>query len=190
MPMTLKKLWSSLAVVLLIFLSLMVTGCQRSVKPSFKDEFKKTDVIFSKSQMFHIKQVVEFYDGQGNPLPHYYELWIYKDRALAYELDSEGNILKRIQDEDDLHITYQPDTFKAEKHKVSQIFSLSTDALANMNNYTVTAGESYEYCDRSCHVYGMSNQNETDDLRLYIDDQTGYVLFCDAPLFSLKTAFF
>jgi hypothetical protein len=74
--------------------------------------------------MLHLKQVVEYYDGQGNPIPHYYELWIAKDKAFCRELDETGNVLQKINDDGKIHISYQPESLRGVKHEDSRMFRM------------------------------------------------------------------
>ena len=45
-----------------------------------------------------------------------------------------------------------------------------------------------DYAGRTCELYLLSNGNPDEWVKIYVDKQTGCVLFCDAPLFRLRTA--
>ncbi len=174
-------------VLMVLGLMLVITACQRTALPSLSKEFDKTEDLLSDNKMFHIKQVIEFYDAQNNPIPRYFELFVAKDQRICHELDSDDNTIQIMIDIKDTYLSYNPGTLEAEKHESSPILSLDFAKMLNMTEYKVTAGESYEYCGRTCRVYGISNGDDTEDLRLYIDEETGSILFCDAPLFCIKT---
>ncbi len=178
------------AIILFAILCLLTSGCNSTASSNLSKEAQKTDKLFLEGKMFHLKQVVEFYDEKSNPIPHYYELWIAKDKALCQELDRDGNILQKIQDDGAMHISYQPDTLNAVKHESSRIFMINPVSLVAMEDYGVISGESYDYCKRDCRVYKLSNgeDEDEDEILLYVDEETGHILFCDAPLFCMKTA--
>ncbi len=178
------------AIIIICLLCLLTAGCQSSEASSLSKEAQKLEKTLSGDKMLHLKQVVELYDEQGSPVPHYYEMWIAKDKAYCRELDKEGKTLQKLQDDGKLHISYDPIELKAVKHDSSRILALNPGALEDMKDYGVASEEDYEYCKRACRAYSMSNGRDEEELRLYVDKETGYVLFCDAPLFCIKTAFF
>jgi|GEM_PF-803594 len=176
------------AIIIFSVLCLLASGCQLSEASSLSKEAQKVDKLLSEGKMLHAKQVVEFYNENSESVPRYYELWIAKDKAFCRELDKNGNTLEKILDDGDIHISYQPVTLKAIKHETSRVFVLSPEKLADMESYGVKLEESYKYCKRPCRVYSMSNGKAEEELRLYMDEETGYLLFCDSPLFCVKTA--
>ncbi len=178
-----------LSIILIILLCILSAGCQSPEASSLSKEAQKLDKTLS-GKMLHLKQVVELYDEQSSPVPHYYEMWIAKDKAYCKELNKEGNILQKLQDDGKLHISYDPIELKAVKHDSSRIFALKPGDLGDMKEYGVAFEEDYEYCKRACRAYSMSNGRDEEELRLYADEETGYVLFCDAPLFCIKTTSF
>lgn len=52
-----------------------------------------------------------------------------------------------------------------------------------------TIVEAQEYAGRACFVSLLENSEDGDAwIKAYVDDETGFVLFLDAPLFRLRTA--
>ena len=178
------------AIIIIGLLCILTAGCKSSEASSLSKEAQKLEKTLSGDNMLHLKQVVELYDVQSSPVPHYYEMWMAKDKAYCRELDKEGNILQKLQDDGKLHISYDPIELKAVKHDSSRIFALYPGDLGDMKEYGVASEEDYEYCKRACRAYSIGNGRDEEKMRLYVDEETGYVLFCDAPLFCIKTASF
>lgn len=183
------KLYRLIAILLVLGFIPLGSACQRNTaKQTFSDELTKTRKIFSDKKMLHLKQVVEYYDAAGNPLPRYFELFVADGKKTSYELDSDGYVIQVYQDTKDTHISYDMESMKARKYDASPIFSLDLDEISKDKNSEIVKLEAYKYSGRDCHVYGILSGNDDDNIKLYVDDKTGYVLFCDTPMFCIKTA--
>lgn len=179
-----------LILLLSTVLLLQGTACsQMKTSASFSEATRKTKQVYQKDQMIFLKQVVEYYDAEGTPIPRYFELYMAQDKKTAYELDAEGTIIQVYQDVKDRHFSYDLDSMKAVAYDASPLFSLDLNMAAKDKSFEVVKLEPYEYSGRECHVYGLLSDDEDDYIKLYIDDETGAVLFCDSPMFCVKTAF-
>ncbi|MCX7773932.1 MAG: hypothetical protein N2376_12555 [Clostridia bacterium] len=178
------------ACILIAALTAFMAGCQRNALPTLSKEAEKTEKLLADKKTFHARQVVESYDENGTPLPRYFEVWVSREEALCKEYDAEGNVLRVQLDSKDNHISYDPQSLKAEKTDVSTIIALNLAKGLSSKDYKSKDGGAYTYCGRTCSVYTLENGTEADAVRMYIDSKTGFVLFCDAPLFCIKTASF
>jgi len=175
--------------LLLLVLILALCGCQRQAAVvNFSNELAKTEKLYTQKKMLHLQQVVEYYDAAGNPLPRYFELFTADGKKTGYELDAKGNVNQVYQDTKDRHISYDLETLKAKEYDASPVFSIDLALASKDKTRSIVKLEPYTYCGRACHVYGILSDNEDENIKLYIDDETGYALFCDTPLFCIKTA--
>lgn len=182
-----KKFWS-LPVILLAGLLVILTACQRvNIKASQSDLTLESFTV-PKDKMLHVKQVVEFYDAEGTPFPRYFELYVSAKDKSALELDTEGNVIQIYQDTGSRHFSYDPESMLATEYPASAIFALNPPDLADYGKGQVTGGELYPYAGRNCTAYMILGESESDNIRMYVDNETGFILFCDAPLFCIKTA--
>jgi hypothetical protein len=172
----------------IILLLLVFPACRKGTGQSFAEEIRKTEAVLSQNKMLHLKQVIEYYDSTGNPIPRYFELFIAKGEKTAFELDTDGNIIQVYQDNKKQHISFDPVTLKAQKYQSNTIISPDLSMLAKDKDLQVTGEGPYEYAGQSCQAYMISDGNADDDVRIYLDSATGFLLFCDAPLFCIKTA--
>lgn len=177
-------------IIIIIGLLFLISACQisRTKTLPIQNEIEKTETLYSQDKMLHLKQVVEYYDADGNPLPRYIELYAAQDKMTAFELDADGNVVQVIQDTKKKHLSYDLTSLKAVEYKTSQIISLNLLKFPNNKDSSIKDEGTYQYIERKCHSYTISNGKEDDDVYLYIDNKTGYVLFCDAPMFCIKTA--
>jgi len=181
-----KKLWM-LSAVLLAGLLVILAACQRNAA---RDELTLPSFTVPNNKMFHVKQVVELYDAAGTPVPYYYELYVSDKENTAFELDMEGNVIQIYRDTGKKHFSYDPKSRIAVEYPASAIFSLNPSDLAGYGKAQATGGVPYQYAGRNCTAYMLLGKDESDNIRMYVDDETGFMLFCDAPLFCVKTAEF
>lgn len=179
----LSKFWPCRLVFFLIVLILFtVSGCRSATKQKSGGGFP-----VKSGNMLHLKQVLEHYDASGQPVPQYYELWLADKKGLCIELDKKGDEIRRTMDNGDKHVIYDSKTRAAEKYDFSQMFILDFKILKSLYPETVQADDQ-QYAGRDCAIYLLENHRDEEWLKLYMDKGTGYVLFCDAPLFRLRTA--
>lgn len=162
--------------ILFTLLSILFSGCS------------KLTTAIPNNKMLHSKQVLEHYNAVGDPQLQYYEVWTYQDRSLTNEVNvADGSLLTTAIDTKNKHIKFDPVSKKAENLKKSISFSLNYLELKK-GFANETKVENQMYASRDCTVHLLSNNNEDDWIKLYIDNETGFILFCDAPLFRLRTA--
>lgn len=138
-------------------------------------------------KMLHLQHVLERYDGEGNPVPQYLEIWLMKGRARCSELDADGNELAVTLDGGSRHIRYDAATLSGEKFERSALFLLNAGALRKEYPKVRESGEG-EYAGRGCSFHLLETADGADWIKLYVDKGTGCVLLCDAPTFRLRTA--
>lgn len=180
-----KKL-RMISAILLSILLVILAACQRQA--SQEDELKLPSITVPNGKMLHVKQVVEFYDAEGTPFPRYFELYVSCKENTALELDSEGNVIQIYRDTGSKHFSYDPESKYAVEYPASAIFSINPSDLADYGMAQAAGGVPYQYSGRNCTAYMLPGKDQSDDIRMYVDDETGFVLFCDAPLFCVKTA--
>lgn len=166
----------------------MLPACRKNPNQSFAAEIKKTEAVLSQKKMLHLKQVIEHYDADGKAIPRYFELYAAAGEKAAFELDTAGNVIQKYLDNKKLHISFDPATLKAQKYQSSPIILPDLPMLAKSKDVQITEEGPYEYAGQSCQAYIISTGDSEDDIRVYLDSATGFLLFCDAPLFCLKTA--
>ncbi len=149
---------------LTLFLTFMSFGC--SINPFGKGTGRQS-LSIQNDMMIHARQVLERYDAKGNSVPQYFEIWATAKQSMCIELDENGKEIMTAID--------------------SKVFMLDYQSLKE-NYFKDTVLKNQEYVDRECTVHLMENGGSDDWLKLYIDSETSFVLFCDAPLFKLKTA--
>jgi len=138
--------------------------------------------------MLHARQVLERYDAAGEPVLQYLELWADAARALQREVGADGRALACAFSRGDEHITWDAATLRAARQDASGVFLPDFAALkAGFVRETAVSGQ--EYAGRPCSAVLLEDPaNEEDWLRVFVDDETGFVLFCEAPLFRLRTS--
>ena len=177
-----------LSALLLAGLLVILAACQRQA--SREDELKLPSFTIPSDKMLHVKQVVELYDAEGTPIPYYYELYISAKEKTAFELDMGGVVIQIYRDTGSKHLSYDPESKTAMEYPASAIFFLNLSDLADYGKAQAAGGIHYQYAGRNCTAYMLLGEDESDNIRMYVDDETGFVLFCDAPLFCVKTAEF
>ena len=138
--------------------------------------------------MIHARQALERYNASGEPLLSYLERWADGSRALQWEVGADGTILSCVFTGPDGHLAWQPDTLKASRPEASAVFLPDYPALkAGFGRETAVPGQ--VYAGRACTaVLVDDSDHDADWLRVFLDDETGFVLLCEAPLFRLRTA--
>ena len=138
--------------------------------------------------MIHARQVLERYDASGEPMLSYFELWADGSRALSREVGADGALLSCTFSGPRGHIIWQPDTMEASRPEASAVFLADYPALkAGFVRETAVPGQ--VYAGRACTAVLLDDSDhDTDWLRVFLDDETGFVLLCEAPLFRLRTA--
>jgi hypothetical protein len=150
---------------------------------------ERTGMKFTSGKMFHVKQVLEHYDAGGNPVPQYFELWLTSSKGRCSELDAEGNEISVSLDTGDKHLTYDTATLAARETGDSTIFILNFSAMKKVypdKQYS----EEGQYADRDCVFHLMGNDSSEGWIKIYLDKETGYTLYCDGETFRLRTALF
>lgn len=169
-----------LAMAAAMVVSLM--GCAGSTKGSDREGIK-----FSQGKMIHLQQVLEHYDAGGSAVPQYLELWLTKDQGRCSELDKEGNELAVALDTGKEHVYYDAATLTAEKSAEGRLFIVNFSAMKKAYPKMETSNDG-KYAGRDCTLYMMDTGKAQEWAKLYVDKQTGSVLFCDAETFRLRTA--
>ena len=138
--------------------------------------------------MIHARQALERYDASGEPLLSFFELWTDGSRAFQREVSADGTILSCAFTGPDGHLAWQPDTLQASRPEASAVFLPDYPALkAGFSVEAAVPGQMY--AGRPCTPLLLDDsRNEADWLRVFLDDETGFVLLCEAPLFRLRTA--
>lgn len=174
------RLRAAAASALALALALALSGCGGQADAL-------SGIKFTDGKMLHLQQVLEHYDANGNPVPQYLELWFAKGKARCEELDASGSILNVALDTGKSHITFNVSTREAAKADRSGVFTVS---LSNIRKAYPKVSEENQgvYAGRDCDLYLLAGSSSDDWVKLYVDKQTGFVLFCDAPLFRLRTA--
>ena len=171
----------------LIAATITLSGCFAAPKP--KPTSALENATAQKSKMLHLKQVLDRYDASGQPVPQYYELWIALPKGLAKELDSGGKTLSVALDTGSGHIQYDAVTMEARKSDITAVFYVNFESLKSAYAKTTAQGK-LDYAGRRCISWLMENTTGDDWAKAYVDEETGWVLLCDAPLFRLRTASF
>lgn len=140
-----------------------------------------------KGQTLHAKQVLERYDANGEPVAQYLELWVAPPHALCHELDADGKTIGVALDNATDHVRYDAKTMKASRQDAIAVFHVAFAALRKEAK-TVKAIGKLQYAGRACIAWMLDGDDEDAQIKLYVDEQTGWVLFCDAPTFRLRTA--
>ena len=138
--------------------------------------------------MIHARQALERYDASGEPLLSYFELWADGSRALQWEVGADGALLSCAFSSPEGHLAWQPDAMEASRPEASAVFLPDYPALkAGFVRETAVPGQSY--AGRACTAVLLDDSDhDTDWLRIFVDDETGFILLCEAPLFRLRTA--
>jgi hypothetical protein len=146
------------------------------------------NATITQGTMLHAQQVLERYSASGEPLLQYFELWLDASRITQRELGADGQPLSYVYSGGTAHLAWDADTLKADKLQESQVFLLDYTLLeAGFSVGTALSGQTY--AGRPCTVTLLIDpENNEDWLKVYLDDQTSFVLFCEAPLFRLRTA--
>ena len=141
-----------------------------------------------RGMMIHARQALERYDASGEPMLSYFELWSDGSRVLSREVGADGALLACAFSGPRGHIIWQPDTLKASRLDASAVFLPDYQALkAGFGRETAVPGQMY--AGRACTAVLLDDSDlDADWLRVFVDDETGFVLLCEAPLFCLRTA--
>lgn len=161
----------------LMFCALFLWGCAG----------KSTATGAPKDQTLHLKQVLERYDAAQQPVEQYLEMWVAPPMALSHELDADGHTVSIALDNADGHILYDATTKEARKSDAIEVFHINFQSFKAAFARSSVMGE-LQYAGRDCIAWLLENDAEDDWVKAYVDRQTGWVLFCDAPLFRLRTA--
>lgn len=140
-----------------------------------------------KDQTLHLKQVLERYDAAQQPVEQYMELWVAPPVALSHELDADGHVISVALDNADGHIQYDAKTKEARKSDAVAVFHINFQSFKAAFARATVMGE-LQYAGRKCIAWQLESDDEDNWVKVYVDQQTGWVLFCDAPLFRLRTA--
>lgn len=180
-----KSYVRNLFLFLVVFILFAMSGCANSTKTV--DGKASGGFAVKDGKMLHIKEVLEHYDSLGQPVPQYYELWLADKKGFCVELEKSGKEIRGMLDIDGKHVAYDPKTKAGVKYDVIQIFTLDFKTLKASYSKVVQADDQ-QYAGRSCAIYLLENDGGDEWMKIYVDKETGYVLFCDAPLFRLRTA--
>jgi hypothetical protein len=168
---------------LTVFIALTLSGCVGGLQGSAR--YPKLDI--DDSEMIYARQVLMHYDPTGKAVSQYYEIWAVPGKSACRELNGDGEEIRTCLDSGDRHIAYNSVTREAVMLKFNKVFMLDYEALKKA--YPVeTVNEDQEYAGRNCSVHLLESESGDDWLKIYRDSETGFVLFCAAPLFTLKTA--
>lgn len=171
----------------MLFLSVSVALVLSGCADRLLDYVRGPQLKVEEGKMIYARQVLEHYDAKGNAVPQYYELWAVQGKSAYRELNANGEEVVTALDSGNRHIAFSSGTGEAVKSRRSRVFLLDFNALKR--NYPVeTVNEGQKYVGRDCTVHLLENNDGDDWLKIYRDSETGLVLFCDAPLFVLKTA--
>ena len=142
----------------------------------------------AQGSMLHARQVLERYDASGEPLLQYFELWMDASRVAQRQLAEDGRTLSWSYSDGVSHLAWDDGTLAARKNEASAVFIMDYPLLkAGFDAQTEVSGQ--VYAGRPCTAILLEdNVNEEEWLKLYLDDETGFVLFCEAPLLRLRTA--
>lgn len=140
--------------------------------------------------MLHAQQVLERYGIDQEPRLQYLELWMDEASLIQREVDEDGQILSYAYSSEDGHLVWEGDTLKTEDTQVIRLFMLDYLSLkSGFEKETTVTGQTY--AARPCTLVLLENPSDQDGwVKVYLDDETGFVLFCEAPLFRLRTALF
>ena len=141
-----------------------------------------------RGMMIHARQALERYDASGEPMLSYFDLWSDGSRVLSREVGADGALLACAFSGPRGHIIWQPDTLKASRLDANAVFLPDYQALkAAFGRETAVPGQMY--AGRACTAVLLDGSDlDADWLRVFLDDETGFVLLCEAPLFRLRTA--
>ena len=169
-----------------VAVTISTIGCTGSADSLVKAS-DKTNKLFESGKMVHLKQVVDHTDSNNQTVVQYFETWLAQDMALSIELDSDGNDLRVALDAEKKHISYDVQSLEARLYEFSQIQAI---ILSNVKSsyFKTTLIEEKEYAGQNCQVYLLENGVDDDWVRIYVDKETGCVLFCEAPFFRIRTA--
>lgn len=165
---------------------ILMSGCTVDAG-SLRKASDRSKELFESGKMVHLKQVVERTDFNGQTGVQYFEIWLAGDKALSIELDSDGNDLRVALDLDKKHISYDVQSLEAGRYEFSQIQTIILSNIKSSYFKTVLI-EEREYAGQNCEVYLMENGEADDWIRIYVDKETGCVLFCEAPFLRIRTA--
>lgn len=167
---------------------ILVLCCVLLIAPAAGAASTLDGITVARGMMLHARQALERYDASGQPLLQYYELWADASRAMQREVNQDGTVLSWSYSGPGEHLSWTPDTLKAVKPEESTVFFPNYAALkAGFATKTEVPGQAY--AGRPCTAVLLEDkENEEDWLKLYLDDETGFVLFCEASLFRLRTA--
>lgn len=138
--------------------------------------------------MLHAQQALERYDASGQPILQFLELWMDGQHLMQAEVSLVGQTLSYTWSSENEHLSWAADTLKAVRGEESLAFLPDFAALqASFDQRTELSGQSY--AGRACSVILLEDAaHEEDWLKIYRDEETGFVLFCEAPLFRLRTS--
>lgn len=139
-------------------------------------------------EMVHAQQALERYDAAGEPILQFFETWTDGLRALQREVRTDGQTLSYAYSGKDGHLVLEAGSKEATAREESPVFLLDYEALkAGFDKETSLPGQ--QYAKRACaSILLEKTENEDDWIKVYLDDETGFVLFCEAPLFRLRTS--
>jgi hypothetical protein len=166
---------SGTAALALVLAALALVGCGGK------------STVVPKGQTLHAQQVLERYDANGDPVPQYLEIWAAPPQALCHELSEDGATVAVALDNADGHVRYDAKTLKASRQDAPAVFHVDFAALKAAARSAKAIGK-LQYAGRDCIAWQLDADSEDTAIKLYVDAQTGWVLFCDAPTFRLRTA--
>lgn len=145
-------------------------------------------VTIAQGAMLHARQALERYGASGEPLLQYFELWMDASRVTQRQLAEDGRTLSWAYSDGVSHLAWDDGTLAARKIEASAVFLMDYTVLkVGFDAETGMPGQ--VYAGRPCTVILLEdNVNGEEWLKLYLDDETGFVLFCEAPIFRLRTA--
>ena len=146
------------------------------------------DISIGQGTMLHAQQALERYGVQGEPILQYLELWMDASRRLQREVGEDGQALSGAFSGDQEYLAWEADTLKAVRLEGSKVFLPDYTRLKDdFDKVTPVSGQTY--AKRACTAILLEDSGHEEDwLKIYLDDETGFVLFCEAPLFRLRTS--
>ena len=145
-------------------------------------------ILIKPGTLLHAQQALERYDATGEPVLQYFETWLDASRMLQREVGADGHPLSYAFSGEGKHLAWEADTLKAVVMEESGVF-FPDYAVLKTGFGMETAVKNQLYASRPCTSVFLENpENEGDWLKIHLDDETGFALFCQAPLFRLRTS--
>lgn len=171
-----------------IWLIVTLCVCGALLMPQAAKAAGTGGILVKPGTMLHAQQALERYDAAGDAVLQYYETWMDSSRRLQREVREDGQALSYAFSGEGKHLVWEADTLKAAAEEESSVFLPDYAALkAGFGMETAVGGQLY--AGRPCTAVLLENPGKDEDwIKIYLDDETGFVLFCQAPLFRLRTS--